>query len=146
MLNYIFLNLEFLNTQYIEFLKWLSFYVMVGFMIIFGLGVLVYFFQKDKKNNFISESLKVLIVLITIFTILATFVLFIGFMFFPACYISAMIKDLLMAKYIINPELLTTTRDITINLFSIIMGAGAYSYILGIAFKNFINNETETIE
>lgn len=139
-MNNMFIDLNFLNTTYIDFLKNLSFYVFIMFMICIVLVLIMEGFKQYKK---LKDILYPFVVFILFIDILAFCILFLAFTMFPACYLSALIKDILIAKYLYDPVLLTSSREIFINIISILIGVGVYSIILGKIFKKFIDLNTE---
>lgn len=129
------LNLNFLNTTYITYLKNLSFIVGISVMICVIFLLLKFLF--NKKYEFWDGSCNLLLVISFIAVCLEVIVLFLSFVLLPACYLSALIKDVLMARYLYTPELLTFSREIIINIISAFIGVIPYTYIIARCIKNF---------
>ena len=133
----IFLDLNFLNTTYLSFLKNLSFWTFTGLMICIGLLLIAYHFNEDgcMRSNIYS-----LAIIIGCATGLAFCVVFFAFVLLPACYLCAVFKDILITKYIIYPTLLTPVKEFAINCISIVLGVGIYSFIIGKGIKAFLDS------
>ena len=139
-MNFVFLDLNFLNTSYINFLKNLSFYVFT----IFAICVfLLLFTNAIIRSKIIKDLLYFIIAIIACIGILLFCILFSGYILFPASYLSAIIKDLLVTKYLYNSIIITSFKELVINIVSLLIGVSIYSFILGKTIQIFIDQNTE---
>lgn len=137
------LDVNFLNTTYMGFIKELSFWVCIIGVLCCGLAILAYFF----KQEIIKDILTMLCIIIAIILVLITFVDFMMIGLIPALYLSSFIKftmNLYLVSYdnIINNALL----QVIINFISLVISLSLYGVIINRALQNSTSNIEQTNE
>lgn len=140
------LDLNFLSSTYIEWLKNLSFYLIVSGALCIAFLLLKYLFWKKwekEEHNFTTYRIfcDMGMVITFIIGILIMIALAVLLVIYPACYLAALIKDILVARYLYEPELLTFSRELFINIISSALAVIPYIYIIVKSLKNFVEDE-----
>lgn len=130
------LDFYFLNTTGLEVLKNLSFITAILGMITIGLYLFSRLFViNGNDDNAIIDTILIFIVFFGIIFLLAFGILFLCFIIAVPCYVSALLKSVIVQNYF-SMNNLTPFKELFINISCAFIASGIYVKLLIRAFKN----------
>lgn len=127
------LNIDFVTGSYIEFIKNLSFYMVIATVIIILL-FLIYSVLDKNTDMTITEILAILLFIIGAIYFIGLIILILSIFIYPIVYCSAFIKDFVITGYeLFN---LNVVQEVSLNILIVFCCSFLYLYILKKLLEN----------